>query len=82
MDFFPKVWYNAPKAPAARRENERKRIHMADERNGGLLPEGQDTMMVYINPELIQTLADVSAKKEQSFRELLEAAEEGDLDAQ
>ena len=53
MDFFPKVWYNAPKAPAARRENERKRIHMADERNGGLLPEGQDTMMVYINPELI-----------------------------
>ena len=56
---------------------------MAEEKNSSL-PGGQeqDAMMVYINPEVIQSLADVSAKKEQSFRELLEAAEEGDLDAQ
>ena len=50
---------------------------MADERNsgqqfGGL---GEDTMMVYIDPEVLQTLADVSSKKEQSFRALLDAAE-------
>ena len=55
---------------------------MSEERNDGLLPEGQDAVMVYINPQLIQSLADVSARKEQSFRELLEAAEDGDLDAQ
>ena len=55
---------------------------MAEEWNGGLLSDGQDAVMVYIDPEVIQSLADVSAKKQQSFRELLEAAEEGDLDAQ
>ena len=49
---------------------------MSEERNDGLLPEGQDAVMVYINPQLIQSLADVSARKEQSFRELLEAAED------
>ena len=38
--------------------------------------------MVYIDPEVIQSLADVSAKKQQGFRELLEAAEEGDAEAQ
>ena len=55
---------------------------MAEEQNHSLPADGQDTMMVYINPQLIQSLADVSAKKERSFRELLDAAEEGDLDAQ
>ena len=57
---------------------------MADERNDGLRSGGlsEDTMMVYINPEVLQSMADVSAKKEQSFRALLDAAEEGDLDAQ
>ena len=45
---------------------------MADERNDGLLSGGQDenTMMVYINPEVLQSMADVSAKKEQGFRAL------------
>ena len=38
---------------------------MSEERNDGLLPEGQDAVMVYINPQLIQSLADVSARKEQ-----------------
>ena len=57
---------------------------MADERNDGLLSGGQDdnTVMVYINPEVLQSLADLSAKKEQSFQALLDAAEEGDVDAQ
>ena len=55
---------------------------MTEERNGGLQPNGQDTVMVYIDPEVIQSLADVSAKKQQGFRELLEAAEEGDAEAQ
>ena len=55
---------------------------MADERNSGAQPDGQGTFMVYIDPELIQSMADVSAKKEQGFRELLDAAGEGDLDAQ
>ena len=57
---------------------------MADERNDGITSGGQDedTVMVYFSPEVLQSMADVSAKKEQSFRELLEAAEEGDLDAQ
>ena len=53
---------------------------MAEEQNHSLPADGQDTMMVYINPQLIQSLADVSAKKERSFRELLDAAEEGDLE--
>ena len=55
---------------------------MAEDRNDALLPDGPETVMVYINPEVIQSLADVSAKKERDFRELLDAAEEGDLDAQ
>ena len=57
---------------------------MADERNDSPLSGGydEDTMIVYINPEVLQSLADVSARKEQSFRALLDAAEEGDLDAQ
>ena len=55
---------------------------MAEEWNDGLLSDGQDAVMVYIDPEVIQSLADVSAKKQQSFRDLIEAAEEGDLDAQ
>ena len=55
---------------------------MAEERNDSLQPNGQDTVMVYIDPEVIQSLADVSAKKQQGFRELLEAAEEGDAEAQ
>ena len=53
---------------------------MADQ-NENLLPGEQDTVMIYFNPELIQTLADRSAEKRQNFRELLSAAEDGDLDA-
>ena len=55
---------------------------MAEERNDGLLSDGQDAVMVYIDPGVIQSMADVSAKKKRGFQELLEAAEEGDLDAQ
>ena len=53
---------------------------MADQ-NENLLHGEQDTVMIYFNPELIQTLADRSAEKRQNFRELLSAAEDGDLDA-
>ena len=49
---------------------------MADQ-NENLLPGEQDTVMIYFNPELIQTLADRSAEKRQNFRELLSAAEDG-----
>ena len=51
------------------------------ERNDSLLPNEQETVMVYFDPELIQTMADRSAAKRQNFRELLSAAEEGSLDA-
>ena len=49
---------------------------MTTERNEGFLPNEQETVMVYFNPELIQTMADRSAAKQQNFRELLSAAEE------
>ena len=57
---------------------------MADERNDGPRSggPGEHMMLVCIAPEALQTLADVSAQKEESFRALLDAAEEGDLDAQ
>ena len=54
---------------------------MAEEKNNDLMPEGQDTVMVYFNPELIQSMADLSAEKRQNLRELQSAAEDGDLDA-
>ena len=37
--------------------------------------------MVYFNPELLQSMADLSAEKRQNLRELESAAEDGDLDA-
>ena len=54
---------------------------MTAEHNDELLPNGQDSVMVYFNPELLQSLADLSAEKRQNFQELLSAAEDGDLDA-
>ena len=54
---------------------------MAAEQNESLLPEEQDTVMVYFNPEIIQSMADLSAERQRNFRELLEAAGDGDLDA-
>lgn len=54
---------------------------MTEEQNGNLLPEEQDTVTVYFNPELLQSLADLSAERQRNFRELLEAAGDGDLDA-
>ena len=37
-------------------------------------PLDQDAVIVYFNPELMQGLADVAAKKKASFQELLSAA--------
>ena len=51
---------------------------MTAEHNDELLPNGQDSVMVYFNPELLQSLADLSAEKRQNFQELLSAAEDGD----
>ena len=50
---------------------------MADERNEQQPSYDGDAVMVYINPEVLQTLADVAAKKEADLKELLSAAEEG-----
>ena len=44
-------------------------------------PDGQDTVMVFFNPELLQSMADLSAEKQQNLREMQLAAEDGDLDA-
>ena len=55
---------------------------MAEERDGTLLPQGHSAVMICIDPELVQSMADVSVRKQRRFQELLEAAEEGDLDAQ
>ena len=57
---------------------------MISERNNNYdpaSPQDQDAVMVYINPELMQTMANVSARKQRGFRELLRSAEDGDLDA-
>ena len=45
------------------------------------LPE-QDAFMVYFAPELMQSMADLAAKKQESHQELLAAAEAGDPEAQ
>ena len=55
---------------------------MTSEPNDSLMPEEQqDSVMVYFNPELLQSLADLSAEKKRNFEELLSAARDGDLDA-
>lgn len=54
---------------------------MTTEPNENLLPESQETVMVYINPDVIQTMADLSAERRQNLRELETAAEDGDLEA-
>ena len=54
---------------------------MATDQNDSLQHNDDSTTMVYFNPQLMQSLAGMSAGKEQNFRELLSAAEEGDLDA-
>ena len=54
---------------------------MTTEANGSLLPGEQETVMVYINPDVIQSMADLSAGRLQTLHELEDAAEEGDLDA-
>ena len=54
---------------------------MTGDQSENLLPNEQDMVTVYINPEVMQSLADRSAEKRQSFRELQDAAQEGNLDA-
>ena len=49
---------------------------MDTEQNNSLQHSDEGTTMVYINPQLMQSLADMSAGKQQNFRELLSAAEE------
>lgn len=54
---------------------------MAEDKTYDRTPDGQDTVMVFFNPELLQSMADLSAEKQQNLREIRIAAEEGDLDA-
>ena len=49
--------------------------------NNNRQPEELDAIMVYINPEVMQSLADLSARKQAGFQELLDAAAGGDLEA-
>ena len=57
---------------------------MTDNQNENLQPNenGQDTTMVYFNPDLMQSIANVTARKREGFREMQAAAEDGDLDAE
>ena len=55
------MFQNSPARGPAAPPAERERLHMAEEQNHSLPADGQDTMMVYINPQLIQSLAYVSA---------------------
>ena len=52
----------------------------SQERNESRPGDG-DAVMIYFNPELLQTIADKSAQRRRDFEELLSSAEEGDLDA-
>ena len=51
-----------------------------EERNESRPADG-DAVMIYFNPELLQTLADKSAERRRNFEELRACAEDGDLDA-
>ena len=57
---------------------------MIDHQNENLQPNEneQDTTMIYFNPELMQSIANVTARKREGFREMQAAAEDGDLDAE
>ena len=50
-----------------------------EERNESRPADG-DAVMIYFNPELLQTLADKSAERRRNFEELRACAEDGDLD--
>ena len=52
----------------------------SQERNESRPGDG-DAVMIYFNPELLQTIAVKSAQRRRDFEELLSSAEEGDLDA-
>ena len=54
---------------------------MSEERNMNLEPDERDSVMVYFNPQLIQTLSARSEEKRQNLRDLEAAAEDGDLEA-
>ena len=43
---------------------------MSEEQNRNLEPNEQDSVMVYFNPQLIQTLTARSEEKRQNLREL------------
>ena len=44
--------------------------------------EQGDAVMVYIAPQVMQSLAGVAARKQESLQELITAAEDGDLEAE
>ena len=54
---------------------------MSAEENREMLPNEQDSITVYFNPQLLQTLSARSEEKRQNLRELETAAGDGDLEA-
>ena len=92
MEIFSRLCYNhrqinflRPAAAKSGSNREGKEAqHVIDHQNENLQPNEneQDTTMIYFNPELMQSIANVTARKRESFREMQAAAEDGDLDAE
>ena len=55
---------------------------MVDEQNKNSESFDQDSMMVYIDPKVINSLTDMAERKQEDLKALRAAAEDGDLDAQ
>ena len=55
---------------------------MAEQGNERQFLHPEDAVMVYIDPQVMQSLAGVAAKKQESLQELISAAEDGDLEAE
>ena len=55
---------------------------MADEQNKNPESFDQDSVMIYIDPKVLNSLNDMAEKKQEDLKALRAAAEDGDLDAQ
>ena len=92
MEIFSRLCYNhrqinflrPAKSKSGSNREGKEAQHVIDHQNENLQPNEneQDTTMIYFNPELMQSIANVTARKRESFREMQAAAEDGDLDAE
>ena len=55
---------------------------MAEEKNMNPESFDQDSVMIYIDPKVLNSLNDMAEKKQEDLKALQAAAEDGDLDAQ